>query len=116
MMPLLRSAARHASRTDEAPALPGVGRRNGHLTDDVAAESGSEGPHFIHQHLELMGKDGLGSVDECRLRRRVDVDQHPVGTDGDGGPRQRWEGSTMIGRWLRRCTTGTAEMSSVLRV
>jgi len=30
MMPLLRSAARHASRTNELPALLGVGRRNGH--------------------------------------------------------------------------------------
>jgi len=30
VMPLLRSAAGHASRTDEVPALPGVGRRNDH--------------------------------------------------------------------------------------
>ena len=121
--------AAHEPDADAATGLTvwsrrGDGHRSGareHLAHEVDAA-----PHVRDPLAEGVGVERLRAVAEGVLRGRVDLDDErrrrprppPPGPSAGSGRacRPRGCGSTITGRWLCSLTTGTAEMSSVLRV
>ncbi len=81
--------------------------------------------YLIHEFNKLVRVHRLCAIGERLIRLVVHLDHQAVGSHRGRRASQRqnhvalarpWLGSTMIGRWLSRCTAGTILRSRVLRV
>src|SRR6185295_11868252 len=65
----------------EAPgaiADKSAARRRGGLVRDLAPDNRRQGPHLVHQLVELVRQDGLAAVRQRLLRLVVDLDHQAV--------------------------------------